>query len=99
MSTALRFARVAVVSIFVLFCTLSIFGQGITNGSIAGTVLDQKGAVVVGANVTALSKSTNVSYSGTTNSTGYFTIQNLPNGLYTVTVQAPGFSKLTVNDV
>jgi outer membrane receptor protein involved in Fe transport len=87
-------------------CALSLllfsqmtFGQGITTGSIAGTVQDQQQQVIPGANVTAVENGTNTSFTAKTNSVGAFEIRGLPVGTYTLTIDASGFSKTQVNNV
>jgi len=81
-----------------LFSQLT-FGQGITTGSISGTVQDQQQQVIPGANVIAVENGTNTSFTGATNSVGSFEIRGLPVGNYTVTIEASGFSKIQVNNV
>ncbi len=60
-------------------------------GSIAGNVLDQSGAVVPGATVTAKNTATGNTYTTTTTSSGSFTFPSVTLGTYDVTVTAPGF--------
>ena len=59
--------------------------------TITGTVNDQKGAVIPGANVTVTETNTGVSTAVTTNAVGEYTVPYLEQGLYLVTVQAAGF--------
>ena len=73
--------------------TLSCFAQE-SRGSITGKVLDPQGAVVAGAKVKVTNTETNVSNSVTTNSTGYWEVNFLIPGDYTVAVEAPGFKTL-----
>ena len=68
-------------------------------GGINGTVTDQSGAVVPGAQVTAVETATNSTYKAVTTSAGEFAFANLPLGDYAVTVVAPGFSSQRVNQV
>src|SRR6266581_6103839 len=70
----------------------------VTTGDITGRVVDSQGAVVPGVTVTAVNKGTSFSRAATTDSTGVFTIAQLPPGRYDVTVQAQGFSKALVQD-
>src|ERR1700722_7091237 len=60
-------------------------------GGINGTVTDQSGAVVPGAQVEALDTATDVSHKTITSSGGEFIIQDLPLGAYKVSVSATGF--------
>ena len=68
-------------------------------GGISGTVTDQSGAVVPGAQVTAVETATNISYKAVTSSAGEFAFSNLPVGDYTVTVSATGFATEKVTKV
>jgi hypothetical protein len=68
------------------------FGQATASGTIQGTVTDQTGAIVVGAEVTVKSKSTDVTRTTTTNDTGYYRFELLPVSTYTVTVTKAGFT-------
>ena len=92
---AMRFLRVAVLSLIALSCT---YAQVLT-GTISGTVADPTGAVVPGASVSALDASTGQTYKASTDQSGNYTLTNLPNSSYKVTVEHPGFAKVTVNDV
>jgi len=68
-------------------------------GEIKGTVKDPSGAVVTNATVTATDNKTGVSTSRPTNPSGDYAISPLDPGIYTVTVAATGFQKLTQADV
>src|SRR6266849_1263510 len=61
-------------------------------GTISGFIKDPSGATIAGAKVTVQNKS-GVERQATTNESGYFTITNLPPGLYTMSAEAPGFQK------
>ncbi len=67
------------------------FGQTF-RGGINGTITDQSGAVVPGAQVAAVETSTNTSYKTVSSSAGEFSFSNLPLGDYSVTITATGFS-------
>lgn len=75
------------------------FGQGITTGSIGGTIADQQGAVVPQAAVTAVQDSTNATFKTVSNSDGSFAFYDLPIGTYTLTIESGSFSPLTVKDI
>jgi len=72
-----------------LFVSTSV-AQTVT-GSITGEVTDPSGAVVPGAQVTALNLSTGVKTTAATNADGVFRIDFLPIGHYQATVTASGF--------
>jgi hypothetical protein len=51
-----------------------LHAQVANNTSVVGSVLDQSGAPVVGAKVTAVNEATQVTYPGMTNADGYYSI-------------------------
>ena len=65
-------------------------GQTIT-GTIVGSVLDSTGAAIVGADVVAKNADTGVTYTTTTGSEGFYTLEKLPPGTYDITIQTKGF--------
>ena len=82
-------ALAAVCALLLVACPS--FAQ-VSGGSITGTVTDATGAVVPGATVTIVNRSTGVSQTLKTNSTGLFNKPNLDPGNYEVTFTAQGFS-------
>src|SRR5690242_11861346 len=66
---------------------------GQATGSILGTVSDTSGGVVMGARVSAMNVDTNVSRETLTNHAGYYQIDSLLPGEYTITTEMPGFKK------
>jgi hypothetical protein len=68
-------------------------------GSIVGTVTDQTGAAVPSAIVKATNKSTGLTRQGATDSAGNYSIPNLLEGDYELSVSADGFKPLTQKDV
>src|SRR5690348_8137787 len=68
-------------------------------GSIVGTVTDQASAVVPRANVSVANTSTGLARQTTTDDAGYYSIPNLPEGVYDLSVTAPGFRPLTQKGV
>jgi hypothetical protein len=90
----------AVVLAILLQCGgASLLGQGIVTGSIAGTVLDPQGGVIVGAAVRAVETDTGTKYSSQTDSQGYFEFRSLPIGTYSLTIEGTGFRKLQLSGV
>jgi len=82
--------------IFALFVCLaatpSASAQSTTDGAIGGTVTDQSGAVVPGANVIAENLGTNIQTSGTTDEGGRYQIIHLPPGFYSLEISSGGFA-------
>lgn len=64
-------------------------------GSVVGTITDQSGALVVKANVTATNTSTGLTVQATSDQSGYFSLPNLMEGSYDLSITAAGFK--TVN--
>lgn len=100
MNTKLR--SLAVVS--GLLCLMLILsgaavGQGISTGSVSGTVYDQQKAVIPGATVTAVQSETGSNFTTKTTGEGYFLLANLPIGTYSLTIAASKFTSLKINNV
>jgi uncharacterized membrane protein len=74
------------------------FAQG-TNGILTGTVVDDSGAAVPGATVTATETGTATSRTTVSGESGLFRMAALNPGRYTVTVELSGFRTLTVADI
>jgi hypothetical protein len=79
------------VSFFVLTCCAPTFAQTLTTGAIAGTVVDQSGAVVPGATVTATNLGTGAVRSVVTGAAGTYELTLLDPADYRVRVGAKGF--------
>ena len=82
------FAECWLVSLLLVSTALA---QSVT-GSITGVVTDPSGALIVGANITAVNTGTSVATSAQTNASGAYTIRFLPVGTYTLTIEASGFA-------
>src|ERR1700730_5163318 len=67
--------------------------------TLAGTVTDTSGGVVVNASVRITELATGLIYETLTNSSGEFVRPALKASIYTVTVSAPGFKKAEQKDV
>src|SRR5258708_8674589 len=68
-------------------------------GAINGTVSDPSGALVPNAAVKATETATGIDHNTVTTSDGVFAFQDIPLGLYKVTVTATGFPVLTIDNV
>ena len=69
-----------------------VFAQQLGSGVISGEVFDPQNAVVRGAQVIVMQKSTGVDRKATTNAAGLFAVNNLAPGMYELKVVAPGFA-------
>src|SRR5438132_4330199 len=77
---------------FLLLLSLSAFAQTQTTGRIAGTIKDQNGAVIAGAEVTVVNKATGDERSVIAHAEGDYVVSLLPAGAYRVRVVANGFN-------
>lgn len=68
-------------------------GQG-TNGTIAGQITDQAGALIPGAKVQLQNEAAGVTREAVANANGQYVAYALPPGQYKITVEHPGFQKL-----
>jgi hypothetical protein len=75
----------------IVLAALPLFAQ--TSGSITGTILDDTGAVVSGAEVWVSDPATGFRRKGTSNSDGNYLVAGLGAATYDVTITAPGFKK------
>src|SRR6266404_2617324 len=80
-----------------LLAALSASAQ-ITTGIISGTVMDQSGAVVVGATISAVCPDTNQARAVTSGSSGEYRLSDMAVCVYKVSVSSQGF-KTTVRNV
>jgi outer membrane receptor protein involved in Fe transport len=71
----------------------------LTRGAISGTVRDEAGASVPGAQVRVINPQTNVTRDASTNDDGFFRVGALDSGTYTVTVEKTGFGKIENREV
>jgi hypothetical protein len=70
-----------------------------TQGGIAGTVRDEKGADISGAKITVTNEATGLQREMATEGNGIFRAMALPSGKYEVRAEAPGFSTASVKAV
>src|SRR5713226_4503568 len=82
----------------VLALTFSAFAQ-VQNGQFDGAVTDPTGAAIANAKVTVTNPATDLNLSTTTNSSGNYTVKEVPIGTYKLTVEAAGFKTVSNNDV
>lgn len=93
----MRTSRLAVVFTAVAALAIPLAAQ--QTASVRGTVTDESGGLVQGATVTAISSETGLTRETATNGAGFYSIANLPIGLYVLSVEQEGFSAAVVNDI
>ena len=92
-----RIPRLSFYAVLVLtFTSLALAQYG---ASLQGTVTDQSGAVIAGANVTATNQATGVSRTTVAGDSGFYRIAGLTPGNYTVVVESSTFPQKSVPDV
>ena len=83
---------------FALAFTAESFAQA-QSGTIVGTLTDQAGGVIPGANVKLVNTETQFTRTAVTNASGQYVAYSVPTGTYTITVEQAGFQKLVRNGV
>lgn len=91
-------SRLAALVFLLASLAITAFGQGVT-GTLTGSVTDPSDASVPAANVTVVDSATGKIFKVTTDERGVFTIANLNNGYFDVTVEKPGFATVKINKV
>jgi carboxypeptidase family protein len=95
-----RLLTALLASMLVLSLATSALAQAGARGAISGTVKDEKGAAVAGAQIDVVNEQTGVTERNTTtDGNGNFGVTQLPVGTYRLIVTATGFSKTEVPDV
>ncbi|MBI1788715.1 MAG: TonB-dependent receptor [Acidobacteria bacterium] len=79
---------------FLLLFTGVLFGQGTTSRAV-GTVQDASGSVVAGATVRLTHEGTSAVFTTSTSDAGAYVFEAVQPGVYTVSVEAPGFKKFS----
>ncbi len=78
----------------VLALSFSVFAQ-VQNSQFTGTVTDPTGAAIANAKIIVTNAATNLSLTTMTNSSGNYTVKEVPYGVYQITVEAAGFKTYT----
>jgi len=86
--------------LFFLFIPSIIYGQGVSNASIKGKVVDENGQLLPGATVLVTHNPTNTEYATSTNLKGTFNLRNLRiGGPYRVRVSFVGYESYVQTDI
>src|ERR1700737_1997654 len=86
-----KFLTAMIVMVFSLAAAISMYSQ-VTGATLSGTVTDASGGGVPGAEIAVKNIATGITKNVTSDSAGYYTVPNLPAGVYEVRVSAPGFT-------
>jgi hypothetical protein len=98
MNAGWRLCRLVLLSCSLLVIPKLLLAQ-VDRGSIVGLVTDPAGARVQGAQITVTNLAANQSASVTTDSNGEYTANLLRIGVYSVTVEKPGFQRAVQSSV
>lgn len=86
-----------------LLCSLVCVGSSLLRGQstagFSGTVTDNAGAVISGANVKVISQGTGLTREAKTDDSGHYIVPLLPVAFYTIHVEAPGFGPAEQRDI
>src|SRR5438309_1144459 len=88
--------KMFVLGTLVTACMTAAWAQ---TGSIQGVVKDNSGAVIQGADVIVRNIETNAHRSGSTSSTGVYSVPNLPVGHYEITAKKDSFKAYHLDDI
>jgi hypothetical protein len=84
----------------VVLCSVGVVkAQNVPTGAITGTVTDPNGAAVAGATVTVIDQNKGFQHGTTTDTSGFYTVESLVDGTYTVTISKDGFKQGVTTDV
>ena len=94
-------SSICITVLLALTCVVAVplLAQNISTAQLNGSVHDPSGAVVPGATITVTDATKGLSRTTTSDGQGNYQLLLLPPGNYTVTGNAPGFSKTTEKNV
>jgi hypothetical protein len=95
----MRVMQLALVAVLTLAVSAAAYAQGSFFTSLSGTVVDNSGGVIPGANVKIRNNGTGEEVNTVSGSDGGFSAPSLSGGTYTVTVTLMGFKTATLNSV
>jgi hypothetical protein len=90
--------RSAVAMLLISAMSSFAFAQG-SSAVLTGTVVDQSGGVIPGAEVTVKNDATGAEYKAVTVENGTFSIPAMTPGTYTATVSVPNFKQASIKEV
>ncbi len=87
-------------ALLIMLSSMPVFGQGVTTSSMRGTILDETGETLPGANAIATHVPSGTQYGATTNLEGVFNIRGMRvGGPYSIEVSFVGFQTYTLDNV
>jgi Carboxypeptidase regulatory-like domain/TonB dependent receptor len=95
MKTVLRLSFAFAIAIFLVCSSVPAHAQGLGNAQLNGTITDPSGGAISGAAITLRNPATDVSYSATSNASGYYAIANLQPGTYELKATFTSFANYT----
>jgi Carboxypeptidase regulatory-like domain/TonB-dependent Receptor Plug Domain len=95
----IRTLRFSAIALFILTLASFAFGQGITTGTITGTVVDPSGAVIQNAHVQAIDTSKGTTLETNSLADGIFSFRAVPIGNYKLTITASGFNPAEADNI
>jgi hypothetical protein len=96
-----RWLLIALVCCLTLLSRINLLGQVTASASLQGTIVDQTQVPIVGnkTDITIINKETGANRTTHTNNAGEYRFELLTPGIYTIRVNAPGFSTAVARNV
>lgn len=94
-----RSSRCLLVAAAILLLSVASLPAQQLTGSVSGTVTDNTGSVIPGADVTLTNDNSGEVRRTVSNAEGYFTVASVFAGTYTLTVESEGFQKLQLGGI
>lgn len=91
--------KLFLLGVLLVLSPLCLRAQLASSTSLTGTITDSSGAVVAGANVSAVNTGTQIAYTAVTNQDGIYNVLYIPVGTYTITVKAQGFDTVVHRNI
>src|SRR5262245_58966624 len=85
--------RRSLLLLFIFLAGTSVSFAQSDRGTVTGSISDQSNAVIPGATVVATNTSTSSTYETISTETGNYTLAQLPAGMYSLSVELPGFKR------
>src|SRR5215472_16826797 len=86
-------------SVFAFFLTAAPLMAQFDTAEVLGTIRDNSGSVIAKASIVLTNQGTGIEAKTSTSEEGGYTFSNVKIGVYTVTAEAPGFSKAVAKDI